>query len=492
MGRKRKDNDILLSFLGGSTVGVTGSMNLIEIKQKDGSYKSILLECGGIQSTSGELGKDLSANRKMLDKLPKDIVSTIDYVFLSHSHVDHTQNLPYLNSENGFKGKIFGTFKTIEITKELNKDSVDIQDKTIAKLKSVGRKTRPLYTKQNMYEMFTNMESLPLNIKIDLDDRVSVKLLPNNHCYGSCIVQLWIKKLNGQVISIVYTGDMGSSYNQQINPFNDVRENIPKCNYLITEATYNDITKTLNRQTVKDELKRFKDELTQAIKERKRILISSFSFNKGQYLPCLLYEMFKDEEWFDIDIVIDGVLIHKINEVYLRTLDDEMREYFKEVLNWSHIKVIKTADATNAFLTKKQPSIVISTSGFLIQGKIVSYLLSYLDSTKCALFLTGYFGDENSIGGKICNSNQKTVTIEKRQILKRAEVHIFGNVFSGHIQANELINELKNVRCDKIFIHHSEGENKYCFADTLREEARKCNNTVKVIPVDEENNQFAL
>lgn len=492
MGRKRKDNDILLSFLGGSAMGVTGSMNLIEIKQKDGSYKGILLECGGIQSTSGELGKDLSANRKMLDKLPKDIVSTIDYVFLSHSHTDHTQNLPYLNSENGFKGKIFSTFKTIEITKELNKDSVDIQDKTIAKLKSVGRKTRPLYTKQHMYEMFTNMESLPLNTKIDLDDRVSVKLLSNNHCYGSCMIQLWIKKLNGQVISIVYTGDMGSAYNQQINPFNDVRETIPKCNYLITEATYNDVTRTLNRQTVKDELKRFKDELTQAIKERKRILISSFSFNKGQYLPCLLYEMFKDEEWFDIDIVIDGVLIHKINEVYLRTLDDEMREYFKEVLNWSHIKVIKTADATNAFLTKKQPSIVISTSGFLMQGKIVSYLLSYLDSTQCALFLTGYFGDENSIGGKICNPNQKTVTIEKRQILKRAEIHIFGNVFSGHIQANELINELKNIRCDKIFIHHSEGENKYSFADTLRDEARKCNNTVKVIPVDEENNQFAL
>ena len=68
MGRKRKDNDILLSFLGGSAMGVTGSMNLIEIKQKDGSYKGILLECGGIQSTSGELGKDLSANRKMLDK----------------------------------------------------------------------------------------------------------------------------------------------------------------------------------------------------------------------------------------------------------------------------------------------------------------------------------------------------------------------------------------------------------------------------------------
>ena len=73
------------------------------------------------------------------------------------------------------------------------------------------------------------------------------------------MIQLWIKKLNGQVVSLIYTGDMGSNYNQQINPFNDVRDTIPKCNYLISEGTYNDITRTLNKQIVKDELKRFKD-----------------------------------------------------------------------------------------------------------------------------------------------------------------------------------------------------------------------------------------
>ena len=492
MGKKKKDSDILLSFLGGSAIGVTGSMNLIEIKQRDGSYRGILLECGGIQSTSGELGKDLSANRKMLDKLPKDIIETIDYVFLSHAHVDHTQNLPYLNSENGFNGRIFSTYKTIEITKKLVEDSVNIHDKTIAKLKSIGRKTRPLYNRQNMWEMFSNMEYLPINQKIDLDDRVSVKLLPNNHCYGSCMIQLWIKKLNGQIVSIIYTGDMGSKLNQQINPFLDERTTIPKCNYLITEGTYNDINRTLNKQKVKEELKRFKEELTESIKNNKRILISSFSFNKGQYLPCLLYEMFKDEDWFDIPIIIDGVLIHKINEIYLTTLDDEMRQYFREVLNWKHIKIIKTIDSTNAFLTKKEPSIVISTSGFLMQGKIVNYLLSYLGSPNCSLFLTGYFGDENSVGGKICNPNQKTVTIEKQTIIKESDIHTFGNAFSGHIQVNELINEIKSVRCEKIFIHHSEGENKYKLADTIRNSARECDNTVKVIPVDEDNFQFEL
>lgn len=84
--KKRKESDIRLSFLGGSTCDVTGSMNLLEIRKKDGTYKGILLECGSIQSTSNAIGKDLSANRKMLDKLPKEVVSNIEYVFLSHAH----------------------------------------------------------------------------------------------------------------------------------------------------------------------------------------------------------------------------------------------------------------------------------------------------------------------------------------------------------------------------------------------------------------------
>ena len=87
---------------------------------------------------------------------------------------------------------------------------------------------------------------------------------------------------------------------------------------------------------------------------------------------------------------------------------------------------------------------------------------------------------------------RKTVTIEKQVILKRANIHTFGNAFSGHIQSNELINDLKGVRSDILFIHHSDGENKYILADTIREEARKCNNTMKVIAVDNKNNQFEL
>ena len=83
---------------------------------------------------------------------------------------DHVGNLPYLNSsENNFNGKIFGSYKTIEIAKKLIEDSVNIHEKTVMKLKSQGKKVRPLFNKQQMNEMFSNMESLPMNKKIELD-----------------------------------------------------------------------------------------------------------------------------------------------------------------------------------------------------------------------------------------------------------------------------------------------------------------------------------
>ena len=140
----------------------------------------------------------------------------------------------------------------------------------------------------------------------------------------------------------------------------------------------------------------------------------------------------------------------------------------------------------------KTPSIVISTSGFLTQGRIINYLRQYLGSEKCSLVITGYFGGTDSFAGRICNPNIKTIKIEKQEILKRCNIHMFGNAFSGHIQANELINELKGAKCNKLFIHHSDGENKYKLADTIRDEARKHNNTMSVIAVDKDNNEFYL
>ena len=121
---------------------------------------------------------------------------------------DHVGNLPYLNNENNFTGKIFGSYKTLEIAKKLIEDSVNIHEKTVMKLKSQGKKVRPLFNKVQMNEMFSNMESLPMNKKIELDNRISVKLLYNNHCYGSVMIQLWIivlemQRRNFQYVSLI-------------------------------------------------------------------------------------------------------------------------------------------------------------------------------------------------------------------------------------------------------------------------------------------------
>ena len=99
---KRK-NKIKISFLGHSNEDVTGSAILIEYPKDKKEYGTILLELGLVQGES-TFDKDISANRKMLDNFPKELVSRIEYVLLGHSHVDHCGNFAYLNSENGFNG----------------------------------------------------------------------------------------------------------------------------------------------------------------------------------------------------------------------------------------------------------------------------------------------------------------------------------------------------------------------------------------------------
>ena len=155
------------------------------------------------------------------------------------SRVDHCGNLAYLNSNNGFNGRILGTNQTLEVAKELIEDTLNIHIKNIEKLKYLGRKTRPLYTKQDMFDMFEKMEVVPSYKKITLNEWVTIEFVNALHCLGSSMIHLWIKKPNQNIFHIIISGDIVSEQNKLIHPLAEKREQITKCNLFISEATYN-------------------------------------------------------------------------------------------------------------------------------------------------------------------------------------------------------------------------------------------------------------
>ena len=403
------------------------------------------------------------------------------------SRVDHCGNLAYLNSNNGFNGRILGTNQTLEVAKELIEDTLNIHIKNIEKLKSLGRKTRPLYTKQDMFDMFEKMEVVPSYKKITLNEWVTIEFVNAGHCLGSSMIHLWIKKPNQSIFHIIMSGDMGSEQNKLIHPLAEKREQITKCNLFISEATYNKKSRSFNKCDVQKEFEDFKYTIKENLLQGKQILLPVFSFNKVQEFLILFYEWLKDEEWFnenDFPIICDGVLMHKITNVFKRTLCDDKKDYFNEVCNWNKIKVNKTFDGTMAIMSKKEPMIIMASSGFMQQGRVVAYVKQLLGSKKGVILTTGYIGGEGSIGWKIVESPQKTVSIEKQVILKRALVKSY-HCFSSHIQYDELESLYKGLQCEKILIHHSSKEDKLNFVKEMRKNTNK-----KIECVTDKNYEF--
>ena len=404
------------------------------------------------------------------------------------SRVDHCGNLAYLNSNNnGFNGRILGTNQTLEVAKELIEDTLNIHIKNIEKLKSLGRKTRPLYTKQDMFDMFEKMEVVPSYKKITLNEWVTIEFVNAGHCLGSSMIHLWIKKPNQSIFHIIMSGDMGSEQNKLIHPLAEKREQITKCNLFISEATYNKKSRSFNKCDVQKEFEDFKCTIKENLLQGKQILLPVFSFNKVQEFLILFYEWLKDEEWFNknnFPIICDGVLMHKITNVFKRTLCDDKKDYFNEVCNWNKIKVNKTFDGTMAIMSKKEPMIIMASSGFMQQGRVVAYVKQLLGSKKGVILTTGYIGGEGSIGWKIAESPQKTVSIEKQVILKRALVKSY-HCFSSHIQYDELESLYAGLRCEKILIHHSSKEDKLNFVNEMRKNTNK-----KIECVTDKNYEF--
>lgn len=463
--KKNKENDIEIEEIGGACTGVTGSCTLItyfneELKE----HRHIILEMGLIQKEQ-DAYKLYIDNSKMLQSITKEILSNTDYILITHSHIDHCGNLPWANTSNGFKGKILSSDKTIKISQKLIADSVYIHEKNIEQIKNgTGKKLKPLYTEQEMYDVFSKMEGVVVGEKIQLNKNITIQLHTNNHSVGSVGISLWIRKPNNQVKHILYSGDCGSNYNFKYNYFTD-KYNLPnKCNVFLSEATYWQGDRGFDENICDSQRKELKQYIKNSLKQGKRVLICTFAYNRTQQLMQQLYDWFAEDEEFKYPVVVDGFLTNKINDCFSNILEGEDKEMWRKTMNWSKIKFNKEYPSTLATLSTRTVGVYICSSGFMTAGRSVTYLQSMLGNSRDCVISIGYCGAEGSKGWAIFDSEQKTVTIgsgkDKKVIYKRAECKKF-NSFSSHIQKDELFKMWTNMNCENIIIHHSECDDEF-------------------------------
>lgn len=472
--KKNKDNDIIVTLLGGQSEGVTGSITNISYLNDKNERKNILLECGGIQGSNTVLG-EYQDNKKMLQQID---VRTIEYVFLSHSHCDHSMFIPYLYA-NGFEGQVITTYECAEIVKKLLLDSAYIHSKDIEYLKNKGKKVKPLYEEKDCYKTFDNIYTYDLDRIYELNKNISFRLVTNSHVVGASQLELFIKKNNGVVKKILYTSDLGSKTNKEFQPFLKDTKIVNKANLVLIESTYGSAKRCFTKKECIDERK----ELIVTVKEfvlnnKRNCLIPCFSFGRLQNMMCFIYDNFKDIWNMNIPIIVDTKLGNEINDVYSKILQGKELEYWNKVKSWKAFKYIKEYKSTIAFLSSKQNALILSSSGMISAGHSLIYAKQLLGSSKDCICFCG-FCSPNTVGGKILNDNQKTVKIDDSVCLKRCTIKRF-NTFSSHAQQKDLISYIKQINCDLIVLHHGDKEAKEELRKVSKEELLKINKTTKV------------
>ena len=466
---KLKDNGIL--FCGKNSETVTGSCIYIRFEDKQ-----ILLECGLHQSSSNSYLDSYRANTEKFPFKPCEI----DYVFVNHAHIDHEGLLPRLIKE-GFKGKIILTEATARISDLLMRNcSFILADEARVLSKRYNRDYSPVYTLDDVertLDFFSIYDEYDTVFK--LDDTVSFQWLRNSHCVGATQLQLILNGNNGQK-KILYTSDIGALNSK--NHYVDNTE-IPDFvnDLVIMESTYGN-PKRINKKTREFDVEHLRVAIETVLESNGTVILPAFSFSRSQELLTILYELYGNNDSFITPVVVDSMLTCDITDAYNEILDNDSFKLWNKVYNWKNVKYVREKVDSQMCVLDSTPKIVISSSGFCVNGRVLAYLDKYLRDTNSMIIFSGFVGDNDSyLSYRIKNyKDHKTININKKPVPNRADA-ICLSTLSSHAGFDDLITYGSSLRTNKLVLVHGDTDAKENLKKKLKEAISKNDNTYKVV-----------
>lgn len=444
-----------LTFLGAAGM-VTGSSYLLEI-----GNKKYLVDCGMFQGS-----KSVTAlNRRPFLFNPSDI----EAVFLTHAHIDHSGLLPRL-CKSGFKGTIYATKATAELSSIMLPDSGHIQefDAEIANRKGqrAGRKpVEPLYTVDEAYSCLQQFSANPYDKAIKISDEVTIAFRDAGHILGSSMVEILVTE-NGETTKILFSGDLG----QPDQPIIRNPAIIEQSDYLILESTYGDRV-----HDPSDPIERLAQYINEAVEKGGNIVIPSFAVGRTQTILYNLYSLFKDGLIPKIPVIIDSPLAISATEIFLKNSQEYDAEAYsllykdhEHPLSFPQLMVAKTAEESKAINSLDHPAIIISASGMADAGRILHHLKHNLWRPESTVLFVGYQA-EGSLGRRLLDGFKKVRIMGEEISVKATIANLEG--FSAHADKEQLINWLSNFKNKpaNIFIVHGEQEMSEPFAALIAE-----------------------
>ena len=450
-----------IRFLGGSET-VTGSCHYITTKDN-----KILLDCGQFQG--GRVIDDLNYLDFGFDP------SEIDFLFLSHAHIDHSGRIPLL-VKKGFRGKIFCTEPTYDLVNIMLQDSGFIHEKEAEwenkKRIRAGEKTvEPLYTYEDAVKAMVYFEPALYDQMIIINDKIKVRFNDAGHILGSSIIELWITEDN-KTSKIVYSGDLGMKDKPILRNPAIIRE----ADFLIMETTYGDRL----HEEKGSRIDILMDIILKTTKRGGNVVIPSFAVGRTQEI---LFELNKYYEYHTelrdvlskIPVYVDSPLAISATEIFennAQVFDEETRDYIlngDNPLDFENLHFTRSAEESMALNIDKTPKIIISASGMADAGRIKHHLKHNLWNEACSIVFVGYQA-EGTLGRRITDG-QKEVKIFGEIIQVKAEIYSIEG-FSGHADQSELIEWLSHFdkKPSAIFLVHGEAEARKAFADRVKNE----------------------
>lgn len=451
-----------ISFHGAART-VTGSKHLVELDNNE----VILLDCGLFQG----MGRDTdSLNAKFGFDAAK-----VDYVILSHAHIDHSGLLPKLVKE-GFRGAIYCTPGTKALAEILLEDSAMIQ-RDDAKYGNKRRAKQGLPPIEPLYDIDDVNLTIPLLKAVDyntptkISDSVEVLFTDAGHIIGSAAVSLKMK--NGENIeSLTFSGDIGR-YRDMIlrSP-----AEFPHADYIIIESTYGDKLHDLIHTTPDDLLKWIE---STCVEHKGNLIIPAFSVGRTQEILFELNQLSLEKRLPHIPIYVDSPLSMEATEVlkkfpkYFNKKIQKILEVDDDPFDFEGLRYIKSVEESKALNEDLHPKVIISASGMADAGRVKHHIKNNISNAKNTILLVGYC-EPHSLGGRLMNG-AKEVKIYSEQYEVVAKVGSIRSM-SAHGDYEDLMQFLACQTPDlvkQVFIVHGEAEVQDHFAEKLRKKGFK-------------------
>lgn len=452
MQRAIGEKEVRLKFLGGART-VTGSCFYIECNKL-----KILVECGIYQGEGAD-----EINRTAFDFQPEEI----DYIFITHAHLDHSGMLPKI-VKDGFKGKIITTSATRDLLALMLYDSAQIQESdaewlTRKALRAGKPPFLPLYTSENVKDVFPLIDVKQYDQIFHLGNGIRYRFLDAGHILGSGTLELWSQD-SQQEKKIVFSGDIGKKGNPIIkDPLAPA-----EADYVVMESTYGN----RSHKPLKESIDELADAIKMTFKRGGNVFIPSFAVGRTQDLLYILNNLVREKRLYNINVYLDSPLAEDVTKVYIahpECYDEDATRLFSKrgIDNSLKLHFVRNAQESMALNRIKSGIIVIAGSGMCEGGRIKHHLKHNLWRPECSIIFVGFQG-RGTLGRKIVDG-AKLVHILGEDIAVRASIYTI-NGFSAHADRAELIEWLSVFKnSPEVFIVHGEDEVAISFSELVRE-----------------------